>query len=132
MISEQLRRELPGLRGFSANNLKNMRKFYENWGILDNNSTVTTVEIDGANSTIATVELQSPNNEIDINDAIHVPSIKDFPIEEFFKVPFTHHIKILETVSDNAARYYYITSDSRGIPDRRTTKGFRICFENLF
>ena len=28
-ISDQLRRELPGLRGYSASALKNMRKFYE-------------------------------------------------------------------------------------------------------
>lgn len=30
-ISEQLQRELPGLRGFSASNLKQMRGFYEEW-----------------------------------------------------------------------------------------------------
>ena len=30
-ISEQLRRELPGLRGFSARSIRNMRTFYEYW-----------------------------------------------------------------------------------------------------
>ncbi|MBO4344263.1 MAG: hypothetical protein J5833_00820, partial [Victivallales bacterium] len=30
-ISEQLQKELPGLRGFSAPNLKFMRQFYEAW-----------------------------------------------------------------------------------------------------
>ena len=30
-ISEQLRRDLPGLRGFSAQNIRNMRTFYEFW-----------------------------------------------------------------------------------------------------
>jgi predicted nuclease of restriction endonuclease-like (RecB) superfamily len=30
-ISEQLRKELPGLKGFSARNLKYMRRFYEQW-----------------------------------------------------------------------------------------------------
>ena len=30
-ISEQLRRELPGLRGFSSQNIRNMRSFYEYW-----------------------------------------------------------------------------------------------------
>jgi hypothetical protein len=28
-ISAQLQKELPGLRGFSASNIKNMRQFYE-------------------------------------------------------------------------------------------------------
>jgi hypothetical protein len=30
-VSEQLRKELPGLKGFSARNLRNMRMFYEQW-----------------------------------------------------------------------------------------------------
>ena len=34
-ISCQLRKELPGLRGFSASSLKNMRLFYENWSFLE-------------------------------------------------------------------------------------------------
>ena len=33
-ISEQLQRELPGLRGFSGTNLKFMRQFYESWADL--------------------------------------------------------------------------------------------------
>ena len=34
-ISAQLDKELPGLKGFSARNLRNMRTFYEEWSILD-------------------------------------------------------------------------------------------------
>ena len=30
-ISQILRKELPGLKGYSASSMKNMRKFYENW-----------------------------------------------------------------------------------------------------
>lgn len=30
-FSEQLRKELPGLKGFSESNIKNMRQFYETW-----------------------------------------------------------------------------------------------------
>jgi len=41
-ISRQLRKELPGLKGFSATNLKNMRVFYDEWIILDQNSSVAT------------------------------------------------------------------------------------------
>ena len=32
-ISQQLQKELPGLRGFSASNIKNMRSFYEEWSL---------------------------------------------------------------------------------------------------
>jgi hypothetical protein len=34
-ISERLQRELPGLRGFSARSLRDMRIFYEEWSMFD-------------------------------------------------------------------------------------------------
>lgn len=43
-ISELLRRELPGLRGFSEASLKKMRSFYEEWQMIDGNSFVATNE----------------------------------------------------------------------------------------
>lgn len=43
-ISEHLHKELPGLRGYSATNLRNMRLFYESWQMLDSNSSVMTDE----------------------------------------------------------------------------------------
>lgn len=45
IISQQLRKELPGLRGFSATNLKNMRLFYEAWKMLDSNSSAMESEL---------------------------------------------------------------------------------------
>ena len=41
-VSEQLRKELPGLRGFSAASLRKMRTFYEEWQMLSDNSFVET------------------------------------------------------------------------------------------
>ena len=60
-ISSQLRKELPGLRGFSATSLKKMRLFYENWSFLeDSNSSVMTDEFpDKTNSSVASDELIS-------------------------------------------------------------------------
>ncbi len=114
-ISKQLQKELPGLRGFSANSLKNMRKFYENWTMLDAtiplssyNSTITNVEIEDDNSTIAVVELERTENDIEINIPMRIQEIQDFPIEDFFRVPFTHHVRIIEGVKDLKTRYYYI------------------------
>ena len=45
-ISDSLRLELPGLRGFSETNLKNMRLFYEAWKSIESNSSVLTDELD--------------------------------------------------------------------------------------
>ena len=59
-ISEQLRKELPGLRGFSATSMRNMRTFYEEWRQLENNSSVATDEITkintSANSVVGTTD----------------------------------------------------------------------------
>ncbi|MBR6283595.1 MAG: hypothetical protein IKR25_04780 [Muribaculaceae bacterium] len=51
-ISAQLQRELPGLRGFSATQLKEMRSFYENWIMFDVNSSVMTDEFDRRTSSL--------------------------------------------------------------------------------
>ena len=61
-ISAQLRKELPGLRGFSAESLKKMRQFYENWAFLeDSNSTVITDEtpVTAEKSVITTTDLKT-------------------------------------------------------------------------
>ena len=65
-ISEQLRRELPGLRGYSPSNMKNMRLFYEKWIALDSNSPIVIGDSSNVNSTIAIGELQGEDYQIDI------------------------------------------------------------------
>ena len=39
-IGERLKAELPGLRGFGASSLKNMRAFFEAWSMLEPNSPI--------------------------------------------------------------------------------------------
>ena len=107
-ISEQLRKELPGLRGYSPSNMKNMRLFYEKWSILDSKSPIAIGDLDELNSTIAIGELQSEDYQIDIYRSLSVDNIVDFPIEVFFSVPFTHHIRILEKTQTQEERYYYM------------------------
>lgn len=115
-ISQLLRKELPGLKGYSATQLREMRLFYEAWQILDPNSSVMTDEssnqtlIDSApaNSSVMTDELQTADNQIDIYHAIQIPNLADFPVEDFFKVPFTHHTQIRTINTSLDARYYYI------------------------
>ena len=107
-ISEQLRRELPGLRGYSPSNMKNMRLFYEKWSVLDSKSPIAIGELSEQNSTHAIGELQSEDYQIDIYRSLSVDNVVDFPIEVFFSVPFTHHIRILEKTQTQEERYYYM------------------------
>lgn len=107
-ISEQLRKELPGLRGFSETQMKDMRRFYEAWNMLDSNSAVATAELCIENSAVATAELQNSENQIDIFHTLSISNIPDFPVEDFFKVPFTHHSAIISGPKETSARFYYI------------------------
>ena len=126
-ISEQLRKELPGLRGYSETQLKDMRRFYEAWTLLDGdnscaegnasvattemlpmNSAVATAQIASTNSAVVTAELQTTANQIDIYHTITIPNIAEFPVEDFFKVPFTHHSRLILLCKEMDARYYYI------------------------
>mgnify|MGYP004442901053 CR=1 FL=1 len=96
-ISNQLRQELPGLRGFGTRQLKNMRSFYEAWSHLD------------ANSAIAIAELEeSSNNEHNTIWQLQLANCPDFPIVEFLSISFTHHIRIIENAKDTDERLFYI------------------------
>ena len=99
-VSEQLRKELPGLRGFSAASLRKMRTFYEEWQMLSDNSFVETnklVDIE-SNSFVGTNELPTVQFKIDAN----------FPIVAFMNIGFTHHYAIISKVKDVEQRKFYI------------------------
>ena len=99
-VSEQLRKELPGLRGFSAASLRKMRTFYEEWQMLSDNSFVETnkfVDVE-SNSFVGTNELPILQFKIDAN----------FPIAAFMNIGFTHHYAIISKVKDVEQRKFYI------------------------
>ena len=101
-ISEQLRKELPGLRGFSATNLRNMRTFYEEWKSLENN--ISSVRTDEFNMSISNTGLTN-NNEIYSLQQINIP---DFPTIAFLSISFTHHTAILANSKTYEQRKFYI------------------------
>ena len=99
-ISEQLRRELPGLRGFSASSIKDMRAFYEYWCQYINRQPLA-------------VDLQITENDtvIDIDSfALQnwSPLAVEINREEFLSVSFSHHIEILHKTKDIHEVLFYI------------------------
>ncbi len=119
-ISNQLKLELPGLRGFSATSIRNMRTFYEEWRLLESNSSVATDEIQSlsANSSVITDEFTKINTisavataEIPSDDEIRqlqLANIPDFPLREFLSISFTHHIAILAKAKAYDERVFYM------------------------
>ena len=78
-ISEQLQRELPGLRGFSATNIRMMRIFYEEWS--------SSSLLDNCSSSLASDELQLGVATFRTADEMPEPLRKALPnIEELKKL----------------------------------------------
>lgn len=99
-ISEQLRRELPGLRGFSARSIRNMRTFYEYW-------TQYLIWQPSA----AKLQLSINQDTIDI-DCFSLqkwsPVAAEINREEFLGISFSHHLEILQKTKDIQEVLFYI------------------------
>lgn len=126
-ISRQLSQEMPGLRGFSERNLKNMRTFAESWEIPTASEHVDYKDI--TNSADVSAELQHIiPAQIQDTKAVNV-AINPFGLleslnlskwqtmsaefcEDFFSLSFSHHIAILSKAKALEERLFYIHQTS--------------------
>ena len=99
-ISEQLTRELPGLRGFSPRNLRNMRVFYEEWSALDTSDNEKHNLAEASAKSIDGFDVQIWQN--------HLPNIKTFSAEAFWGISFSNHLLIISKVKNYDERIFYI------------------------
>ena len=99
-ISEQLRRELPGLRGFSARSIRNMRTFYEYWKqflIWQPSAAKLQLSINQDSIDIECFSLQKWS-----------PVAIEINREEFLGISFSHHLEILQKTKDIQEVLFYI------------------------
>jgi predicted nuclease of restriction endonuclease-like (RecB) superfamily len=94
-ISERLQQELPGLRGFSATNIKYMRIFFEEWEKYFTNRQLPTDDLGLLIS-----------YDIEIN-ALTTHAIEKLPLG-FLQIGFTHHYEILNKTTSLEERLFYI------------------------
>lgn len=106
-ISERLDRELPGLRGFTARNLRYMRTFYEEWQMLDSSYGNLQINNDDSDNLELTSAKTSGSEIVTIWNS-RVPNYPDFPMEAFLHIGFTHHRVILGKVKSFEERLFYI------------------------
>lgn len=99
-ISEQLRRELPGLRGFGVSNIKNMRQFYELWKDVLNRQPMAG-DLQGVDNEkiLPTHALLMLNRQ---------PMADDLDVHDFFSISFSHHCEIMSKTSTVEERVFYI------------------------
>ena len=94
IISENLQQELPGLRGFSPSNIKNMRLFFEAWEHLFTNRQLTTGDLEQTWQ----IEIRQP-----VADELTYEQVT-----QFFSVGFTHHCEIIAKTKSLDERIFYI------------------------
>ncbi|MEO5649808.1 MAG: DUF1016 N-terminal domain-containing protein [Ginsengibacter sp.] len=82
-ISNDLQKELPGLRGFSATNIKRMRVFYEGWEtyIIVGSSTINPIS----------------------------PTASDQFNQYFFTISFSHHYELISKTKSLEERLFYMS-----------------------
>ena len=114
-ISKQLQAELPGLKGFSEENIKLMRRFYEAWKDIEVKSVVQptentnfNIQESSANSVVKTTELQTVDSEAETIRQLQLTNDTDFPITAFLNISFTHHVTIFRYAKDYDERKFYI------------------------
>ena len=100
-ISRLLQKELPGLRGFSAQNMRNMRQFYEEWGapaicspLASEIQKKSSFEESGNDILAICQPLASELNATDAN--------------AFMSIGFTHHMVIIHACKTPEKRLFYI------------------------
>jgi predicted nuclease of restriction endonuclease-like (RecB) superfamily len=121
-ISNALQKELPGLRGFSAENIRKMRLFYEEWVTFlnwsppatdlklthqSNNKNTQSTEDKG----IANWSPVATNLTVDENlllSVIRRPPAGELNLVEFLQVGFSHHMEIINKTKSLNARLFYI------------------------
>ena len=92
-VSSLLQKELPGLRGFSATSIRNMRIFYEEWDKVLNHQPLA--DDLALNEKLLLVE-------------IHQPVADEFNWADFLSIGFSHHTEIISKAKTLEARLFYI------------------------
>lgn len=100
-ISSQLQKELPGLRGFSAANIKFMRQFYETW--CDDIKSLTMVSEADKSKSLTTVSGINTSQLTSINSTYEESLLADF-----LSLGFTHHMIIVRNTKSTEERFFYI------------------------
>ncbi|MGM9825281.1 MAG: YhcG family protein [Paludibacteraceae bacterium] len=113
-ISEQLQKELPGLRGYSETNLKNMRLFYEGWCCyIIRQPAADELPLDDSKKNRQPTADDSENMLVIVGGLQFTSSAFSFNIaHDFLSISFTHHMEILSKTNTLDERLFYIQQTS--------------------
>ena len=128
-ISDQLSRELPGLRGFSARNMRDMRHFCEEWteaaiwrplaAKLELGSAANCQPVASEIWQPLAAKLESGKLEIRQSAA---DELGQFDLGAFLSVGFTHHMIIISKCKTVEERLFYIRRCAAGFWSKEALK----------
>ncbi len=131
-ISAQLQKEMPGLRGFSSRNIRNMRKFYDSWG---NGSIWQTpsAKLDDADGQLIwqtpSAKLEDPVICSPLTGKLRETYGNAVTVAQFLSLSFSHNLEILSGAETVDERLFYIreATTSRWVwrPTGRRTRCLR-------
>ncbi len=96
-VSQRLQQELPGLRGFSASNLKKMRIFYQAWKNTELVGSLTSNQTASSPIPIGSTATNQLENEKKLQQC-------------FISISFSHHFEIVSNIKNESDRWYYIVN----------------------
>lgn len=109
-VSDDLQKQLPGLRGFSYRNLQNMKQFFEEYELLQKfllsteNQNFIIVQSATAqfkeNEFVQSITAQKGEQQ-------NEQSIKTFVQNQFLRIGFTHHMTLINKCKDSNERVFY-------------------------
>ena len=117
-ISLQLQKELPGLRGFSPSNIKNMRQFYEEWYPIINRQ-----------PSAGDLKTQAAVGDIKIDESLLLKAtdkseVVGFEWSNFFAISFSHHMEIISKAKTLEARLFYIYESATRFWNKYTLRDY--------
>ena len=122
-ITELLRQELPGVKGYSEASIKMMRTFYEEWRCLFENRQLVIDDL-GNQLTLSHI-----NDKIEIRQLV-TDELSASDLASFLNVGFTNHYVILTKTKSKEERLFYIRRCATEFWKVETTKYY--LSENLF
>ena len=109
-VAARLQEELPGLRGFSASNIRKMRIFYQAWNTSNTICSSLSDKLEEDETKISSI-LSRKFIALDKKQILPTMSDKfetDKNRNNFFSISFSHHYEILIKTKNEDDRWYYI------------------------
>ncbi|MCT4615313.1 MAG: PDDEXK nuclease domain-containing protein [Marinifilaceae bacterium] len=116
-VTQRLQQELPGLRGFSAQNMKKMRVFYNAW---KNYQEIDFLLSQSERNEIGSTLSNQIENEIGSTVSNQIETAYNINIKQFLELSFSHHYELITKTESIEQRAYYISraaSEYLGVRD---------------